>query len=203
MYKNLRGYAPYNVKRLVMWVYDEDKDTYSTTPISLEGTAMSYKDDLSSSSTELYGDGALIDIAIVKNKGTLELGVSLDLRGEKRESVFGEVFKNNVNITTSNDVIPVVAVALMTTTSTGKVNLRKWFRAIFNPNNEEVKQIESSGTFSTATITGTYFPDDKGRMRARIDHLDAVTDKEIIEKWFTEAEYLSDTTAQEENSGTE
>lgn len=196
MNQNLRGYAPINVSKLVMWVYDEDKETYGS-PISFDGTAMSYKDSLSSSSTELYGDGVLIDIAAVKNKGTLELGVSFDFRGENRKNIFGELFQNNVNITTSNDIAPTVAVAVMTTTTTGKVNLRKWLKAVFNPNDEEVKQVETSATFATAAITGTYFPDGEGRMRARIDHLNGVTDKELIEKWFTNAEYIGEESTDE------
>lgn len=196
MNENLRGYAPHNIKRLVMWVYDEDEETYGS-PISFDGTVMSYKDSISSNSTDLYGCGDLIDIATVKNRGTLEIGVSFDFRGENRKNIFGEIFKNNVNITTSNDVTPIVAVAAMTTTSTGKINLRKWFKSIFNPNDENVQQIESSATFATATITGTYFPDGSGRMRARMDHLDATNDKELIEKWFTDATYIGEEAAVE------
>lgn len=197
MKKNLRGYAPININKLVMWVYDEDNETYGS-PISFDGTVMSYKDSLSSSPTELYGCGCLIDIATVKNKGTLELGVSFDFRGENRKNIFGELFQNNANITTANDVAPIVAVAVMTTTSTGKVNLRKWFKAVFNPNDEEVKQVETSATFATAAITGTYFPDSDGRMRARMDHLDETTDKTLIEKWFADAEYIGEESADEE-----
>lgn len=193
MGKNLKGYAPINISKLVMWVYDEDNETYGS-PISFEGTAMSYKDSLSSSPAELYGDGILIDIATIKNKGTLEIGVSIDFRGENRKNIFGELFQNNANITTSNDIAPTVAVAVMTTTSTGKVNLRKWFKAVFNPNDEEVKQVETSATFATAAITGTYFPDGDGRMRARMDHLNKATDNVLIEKWFTDAEYVGEET---------
>lgn len=193
MGKNLKGYAPINISKLVMWVYDEDNETYGS-PISFEGTAMSYKDSLSSSPAELYGDGILIDIATIKNKGTLEIGVSIDFRGENRKNIFGELFQNNANITTSNDIAPTVAVAIMTTTSTGKVNLRKWFKAVFNPNDEEVKQVETSATFATAAITGTYFPDGDGRMRARMDHLNKATDNVLIEKWFTDAEYVGEET---------
>lgn len=200
MANELRGLSPYNVQKLVMWKYDEEKSTYDA-PISFEGTTMSYKDSISSNSTELYGDGNLIDIAAVKNKGTLEIGVSVDFRGENRKKIFGELFENSANITTSNDVIPIVAVALMTTTSTGKINLRKWFKTIFNPNDDEVKQIESSATFSTATITGTYFPDSDGKMRARIDHLDPVKDKDTISKWFTDATYIGKTAIENPESG--
>ena len=183
--------ATTNIKRLTMWeMTDEDNSEYGEA-ISFIKRAMGYTDSIETSSTELYGDGGLVDTAVGTGKGTLKLDIH-ELTSEERGIVYGEKIENGTNFTTGDEIVPNMCVAVMAETNSKKVNLRKWFKVKFVPHEEKTSQIEKGNvTFSTISLSGTYIKDEKYGYRCVRLAVDTTTDegKEIIENWFTDATY--------------
>lgn len=191
---NLKAKPPINVKRLTMWqMTDEENETYGEAH-AYTGRLMSYRDSITSNSTKLYGDGELADVAQRVTEGTLEIGVH-ELSDEERTDVYGETVVNGATVTSVSDNAPYQCVAIMLERKDGTVNLKKWFKTTFAPHEENVTQLENNGvTYATPTLKGTYIPNKDGRFRAVLSGLDTTKDEAIIEKWFTQADYIGEET---------
>lgn len=190
---NKRAKPPVNVERLTTWeMTDEVVETYSTTANDFTRRTMTYRDTLSSNSTELRGDGVPVDRAVAIGAGTLELGIHA-LSDEESKSFFGETVVNGTNVTTGDDIPKYQAVALQTRTRDGLVNLKKWFKVQFSPSEENVTQKAENVTYSTSTLNGTYLANKAGQFRAKKSGLDPVSDAEFINKWFSDPTFIGET----------
>lgn len=186
---NTTSTAPVNVKKLVIWSYGADE---SPALLDLEGRLMGYKDTLSSSSTNLNGDGKVTDVAYGVSGGALELDIH-ELTGDERVAVYGEKQVKGANVTTDNDNPPYVTVALIVENNDGTVNLHKWFKVKFTPNDENVVQIsDGKKTYSTISLKGTYIDDGKIGYRASRRRLNPTTDATVITQWTTKADYIGE-----------
>ncbi len=188
---------PINVRKLTMWqMTDEENETYGDAH-SYEGRLMSYRDSITSNSAKLYGDGELADVAQRVTEGSVEFGIH-ELIDEERQNIYGEVVVNGATVTSVNDNARYQCVAIMTERNDGKINLRKWFKVKFAQHEESVTQLsDGSATFSTPTLKGTYISNREGHFRAVLSGLDRTTDKDVIEKWFTQASYIGEKTTEE------
>ncbi len=187
----LAGIAPVNVERLAIWAYDETTGKYGE-PIDLSDRLMSYKDSLSKNSSDLRGAGLIIETAYGTAKGNLELALAVDLIDDMRSKILGETFENGVNLTTVNDVVPNVVVALQSRGAGKTVNLRKWLNVTLTEGEDAAQQREDTPQYSTPTLSGTYIPDENGNLRARYDKIDPVANKAIVNKWFTDADFIGE-----------
>ena len=187
--------ATINIKRLTMWEMTDEDDSEYGEAISFIKRVMAYTDSIETNSTDLNGDGEVVDIAIGTGKGTLKLDIH-GLTSEERGVIYGEKIENGTNFTTGDEIVPNMCVAVMVAKNGKEVNLRKWFRVKFTPHEEKTSQIEKSNvTFSTITLNGTYTKDEKYGYRCVRLAVDTTTEegKEIIEKWFTDATYTGPT----------
>lgn len=187
---NTTSTAPVNVKKLVIWSYVNGEE--STKTLDLEGRLMGYKDTLSSNSTTLNGDGKVTDVAYGVSGGTLEIDIH-ELTDAERVAIYGEKQVKGANVTTDSDNPPYVAVALIVERNDGTVNLHKWFKVKFTPNDENVVQIsDGKKTYSTISLQGTYIDNGTVGYRASRRRLNPTTDTNIITQWTTNADYIGE-----------
>lgn len=180
--------APVNVKRLTIFYKEEETEK----TLNLTGRLMAYKDTMSSNSEPLSGDGEVQDIAYGYSTGSLELDIH-ELTGAERAIMYGEKIKNGTNVTTANDNPPYVGVALLVERNDGTVNLHKWFKVKFTPNDESVTQISNGKkTFSTTSIKGIYINDANNSYRASRRQIDPTTEATTVENWFKTASYIGE-----------
>lgn len=184
-----------NVERLVMWKMTSDTSagtTYETAPYTWEKSTANAKYTPKMQTNEQYGDGVKVEDYIAKDGGDLEITVNGFGRGDA-VFLFGETDKNGTEVSGSGDIVPNVCTAYMTKRSDGKFNLYKFPKTKFMPEGEDAKQQEGSNvTYTTANLKGTYSPllstgDDCYKRYG----VDPATDSELIEKWFTEADYYA------------
>lgn len=91
-----------------------------------------------------------------------------------------------------------INVALMAVKRNGRVNLRKYFKVAFKKHDETVTQQEENGiNYSMPTLNGTYVKNTTLGMKVARREVDPTTTEgaEIIEKWFTQATYIGETTS--------
>lgn len=187
---NTTSTAPVNVKKLVIWSYENGEE--SAKILDLEGRLMGYKDTLTSNSTNLNGDGKVTDVAYGVSGGTLELDIH-ELTDVERTAIYGEKQVKGANVTTDSDNPPYVAVALIVERNDGTVNLHKWFKVKFTPNDENVVQIsDGKKTYSTISLKGTYIDNGAVGYRASRRRLSPVTDVNIITQWTTKVDYIGE-----------
>lgn len=190
----VKAKPPINIEKLVMWqMTDEDTETYGTA-MDFDRRVMSFRDTLTTNSTSLYGTGVVVDRATTVSEGALTYNVHA-LTADERVAIYGET-KNSANaiITTSDDVVPYVAVAHATKKRDGKWNLYKYFKVQFQPNEESTEQITQGNiTYSTITLSGTYMESEVHEMmRAVMLDVDptSTAGQTIITSWFTTATYV-------------
>ena len=190
----VKAKPPINIEKLVMWkMIDEDTEAYGP-PMDFDRRVMSFRDNLATNSTPLYGTGVVVDRATVVNEGTLSYNAHA-LTSSERVNIYGEK-KNSAGavITTNDDIIPYVASAHATKKRDGKWNLYKYFKAQFPPHEESSEQITQGNiTYSTIVLNGTYMQSEVHEMmRAMLFDVDpkAETGAAIIANWFTDPLYI-------------
>lgn len=180
--------APVNVKRMV--VFYNDGETEKTFDFSER--IMTYKDTISSNSEPLCGGGEVRDIAYGMSSGNLELGI-FELTNEERKVLYGEKVVKGANVTTGAISPDYVGVAVLVERNDGTVNLHKWFKVKFAPNDEDVTQIsDGKKTFSTITLKGTYIKDGENGYRATQRQIDPTEKATVVSSWFSEREYIGE-----------
>ena len=180
--------APVNVKRMV--IFYNDGETEKTFDFSER--IMTYKDTISSNSEPLCGGGEVRDIAYGMSSGSLELGI-FELTNEERAVLYGEKVVKGANVTTGAISPDYVGVAVLVERNDGTVNLHKWFKVKFTPNDENVVQIsDGKKTYSTISLKGTYIDNGTVGYRASRRRLSPVTDANIITQWTTKADYIGE-----------
>lgn len=184
-----------NVERLVMWKLTSDTNAataYETEPYTWENSTAAAKYTPKMQTNEQYGDGVKVEDFIAKDGGDLEITVNGFGRGDA-VYLFGETDKNGTEISGSRDIVPYVCAAYMTKRPDGKFNLYKFPKTKFIPEGEDARQQEGSNvSYATANLKGTYSPllstgDDCYKRYG----VDPAVDSELIEKWFTEADYFA------------
>lgn len=188
-----------NVARLTMWKQTSDTSegtTYEETPYTWENSTANVKYTPKMQTNEQYGDGIKVEAFVAKDGGEIDITVNGFNAGDGA-FLFGETTKGGTEISGADDIVPNVCVAYYTKRSDGKINLYKFPKTTFYPEGEDAKQQEGSTVnYGTANLKGTYMPlistkEDCYKRR----EVDPKEDAELIEKWFTEADYYGEETA--------
>lgn len=190
---NTSAKAPINVTRLAMWPYYESTDTYGAA-FDFDKRFMTYTDSLASNSTPLFGCGVQVDQVTKIGSGALTYGIHAFTKTE-RNKMFGETLDaGGAVVTTGEEVIPYVACAHSEELSNGHLNLYKYFKVKFAPNEMSAQQVsDGSVTFSTTQVQGAYIRNETlDMMRAIYYDVDPTTETgaAIIENWFSAATYI-------------
>lgn len=182
--------TPMNVKRLAMWKITEgtSSDTYGSV-IDFDKRFMSYTDNLSTATAQLYGCGELMDTVTKPTQGALTINVHA-LKAAERSSILGETVSSDTATLTGAELAPYMVVALAEEVSGGHWNLYKYYKAQFSQAQLGSQQTDTGVTFSTTSLTGTYIKNGRvGKMRDIKFDVDPTTDEgsAAIEAWFTTA----------------
>lgn len=183
----------YNCRRLTMWkMTDEEAETYSETAHSFEKRLTTYSDSTATNSTDLYGDGELVETAVAEGAGTLSVGIH-HLTLDERVQLYNETDKNGAVISSGREVPSYMCVALIAAKRGTVVELRKWMKVVFSKHEESVTQQESSGVnYSMPTLNGTYSENTTLGIKAARAEVDSGTaeGKAFIENWFNTASFV-------------
>ena len=182
--------TPMNVKRLAMWKITEgtSSDTYGSV-IDFDKRFMSYTDNLSTATAQLYGCGELMDTVTKPTQGALTINVHA-LKAAERSSILGETVSSDTATLTGAELAPYMVVALAEELPNGHWNLYKYYKAQFSQAQLGSQQTDTGVTFSTTSLTGTYVKNGRvGKMRDIKFDVDPTTDEgsSAIEAWFTTA----------------
>lgn len=185
-----------NCKNLKMWKYNEKTGEYSNTPtLDFSDRMTTYTDSVTTNSTPLYGDGKHIEDATSEGPGSLSYGLH-HITDAERIDLYGETKEGNTAVSTGSDIAPYFCVAHAAEKRNGMVNLRKYFKTIFQKHEESVTQQSDSGvTYSMPTLQGTYSTNTqlgaKGMKAARLEVDPSTPEGAVIyNKWFTDATYI-------------
>lgn len=194
--KDTRPYI--NCKRPTMWkMTDEKAGTYaSSKTLDFTQRLTTYGDSVATNSTPLYGDGELVEVATSEGMGTLTLGLH-HITDDERVPLYGEKNVGGTIVNTGDEIAPYFCVALMAVKRSGMVNLRKYFKVIFQKHEENVTQIENNGVqYSMVTLTGSYSKNTAIGMKSARREVNPTTPEgaAFIERWFTEADFIGDST---------
>jgi hypothetical protein len=183
----------YNCERLVITpMVDEENEIYGE-PLEIYARLMSYDDNVGTSTTELYGDGVLVDVAVDENAGTLALGIH-GLADNEFENIFGAENRDGTLVETGSEVPPYCCVALLCRTSKNKVNCRKWPKVRMTKMQETVQQRQGNTSYSTPTLNGTFVHCERLNVkRARKIGVDTSTEQgqAFIENWLMDPDFYS------------
>lgn len=183
----------YNCRRLTMWkMTDEETETYSETPLSFEKRLTTYSDTVETNSTQLYGDGELVETATSEGAGSLSLGIH-HMTLDERVQIYNETDEDGTVISTGREIPPYMCVALIAAKRGNIVELRKWMKVVFQKHEESVTQQENNGvSYSMPTLSGTYSENTALGVKVARAEVDASTTegKAFIENWFTTANYI-------------
>ncbi|MBE6901581.1 MAG: hypothetical protein E7478_03835 [Ruminococcaceae bacterium] len=193
----IKGSSPINVKRMVMWKLTSDDSTgtvYDATAHKFENQLNSFRYTPRIQTAEQYGDGVKVEDYAAKDGGDIE-SVIRAFSSDDEQFLFGETATTNGTVMSgSDDIVPYVAVAVMTERADGLVNLYKFPKVKWTPQGEDNKQREGTTvSYGTAALKGIYSPllsNHKDCYKKR--GLDPKEDKDFIENWFTEAAFNDD-----------
>lgn len=189
-----------NCKWLHMWKYDEKTGEYSNTPtLDFSDRLTTYTDNVTTNSTPLYGDGKHIEDATSEGPGSLSFGLH-HITDAERIDLYGEEKVGKAAVSSGKDIAPYFCTAFAAEKRNGMMNLRKYFKTIYQKHEETVTQLSDSGvTYSMPTLQGTYSANTKlgtnGRKVARLE-VDPSTEEgqAIIAAWFTDPTYIGENT---------
>ena len=191
--ENASAKATVGLKKLVMWPVETNteeelafgeahefvKQTMGVThtPAIVE-SSLAADDDFAEEDYENQGGDLAIDLTA--------------LTSEERVLVYGETVIKGTNVSSTTDRPNAVAVAYMTERTDGKYNLVKYLYTKFSEQ-AETKTTKKKGEkhYDTIQIKGKYHaPVKTPHTRYVRLGVDVTKDKEIIQKWFTEAAYF-------------
>lgn len=182
--------TPINVVRLAMWKITEGttEDTYGSV-IDFDKRFMSYTDDVTIATAQLYGCGELMDSVSRPTQGALVLNIHA-LKASERADILGETVASDTATLTGKEVAPYMVVALAEELPNGHVNLHKYYKTQFAQGQIGTQQTDTGVTFSTTSLNGTYIKNGRvGKMRDIKFDVDPTTEEgsAIYESWFTKA----------------
>lgn len=188
--QTLGARTPINVVRLAMWKITEGttEDTYGSV-IDFDKRFMSYTDDVTIATAQLYGCGELMDSVSRPTQGALVLNVHA-LKASERADILGETVASDTATLTGKEVAPYMVVALAEELRNGHLNLYKYYKTQFAQGQIGTQQTDTGVTFSTTSLNGTYIKNGRvGKMRDIKFDVDPTTDdgSAAIESWFTTA----------------
>lgn len=190
-----------SVARLTMWLMKLDtseETTYDEDPYTWDNSLANVKYTPKMQTNDQYGDGIKVESFVAKDGGEINVTVNGFGPGDGA-FLFGETNKNGTEVSGSDDIVPNVCTAYYTKRPDGKINLYKFPKVTYYPEGEDAKQQEGSTiSFGTANLKGTYLPLISTREDCYKRYgVDPVKDKELIEKWFTEADYYAEDAAED------
>ena len=189
-----------NCKNLKMWKYNEKTGEYSDEPtLDFSDRMTTYTDDVTTNITPLYGDGKHIEDAASEGPGSLSFGLH-HITDAERIDLYGEEKVGKAAVSSGKDIAPYFCTAFAAEKRNGMMNLRKYFKTIYQKHEETVTQLSDSGvSYSMPTLKGTYSTNTKlgakGRKVARLE-VDPSTEEgqAIIAAWFTDPTYIGENT---------
>lgn len=184
-----------NIMRLTVWpqVIDSDEKLEYGEPVSIAKVLMTAKDTPSSSTGTQEGDGQTVEYYSSITGGAIALGITA-INSADRVLFYGETIQNGTNVTNKNDSAGYIMVAYMSERADGLVNLKKFPKLRFSPQEESESQKTKGGlTYSTNNLQGEYLPTlkngDAKYVRYGVDPK-TVDGKAIIESWVTDADFI-------------
>lgn len=182
--------TPINVTRLAMWKITEgtSSDTYGSV-LDFDKRFMSYTDELTVATAQLYGCGELMDSVSKPTQGNLVLNIHA-LKAAERAAVLGETVADSVATLKGNELSSYMVVALAEELPNGHWNLYKYYKVQFTQAQRGAQQADTGTTFSTTSLNGTYIKNGTvGKMRDIKFDVDPTTEEgsAAIEAWFTTA----------------
>lgn len=189
-----------NVARLTMWKQTSDTSegtTFEDAAYTWDKSLNSVKYTPKMQTNEQYGDGIKVEDYVAKDGGEIDITVNGFGTGDAAY-LFGETNKNGTEISSADDIVPYVCTAYYTKRPDGKINLYKFPKTKFFPEGEDSKQQEGTTiSYGTANLKGTYSPLISTREDSYKRYgVDPTADKELIEKWFAQADYYGVEAAQ-------
>lgn len=182
--------SPMGLERLVIWPMTADASDGIThgAAVEISKVLMSASDTPTIIQADQSADNQVVDSVCAKNGGSLDLNVT-NLSAADRVALYGERADSETNVTNKDDVVPYVAVALMTKRSDGKVNLYKYPKVKFSEQQESFETVKKDGvTFATTALKGSYEPTvANGDARYVRRGVDPKTDATFVTTWFTTA----------------
>lgn len=193
--------APTGLKRLTYFPLTADTAsalTYGEAyPMSKAFMSADYQ--AATQTAGLYADNQEVDHVVVSTGGTLNNSVT-QLNTEDHITILGAKAAPGGKgyVLNKDDAAPYLGVAYMTTNSDGTVNLLKFFKVKFSKGQTTNQSTgEGAPTFATNTLNGNYVPTlYDGNAMAEAKGLDPVTDAAFIESWFTEGDFIGETTGE-------
>lgn len=183
--------TPINVTRLAMWKITEgtSSDTYGSV-IDFDKRFMTYDDNLSSASAQLYGCGELMDTVTKPTQGAITYNIHA-LKASERAAIFDETVSSDTATLKGTEISPYLVCAHAEELRNGHWNLYKYYKVQFQPGQISAQQVDGNNiTFSTTSLSGTYIKNGRvGKMRDIKFDVDPTTDEgsAAIEAWFTTA----------------
>lgn len=193
------------LKRLVVWPLIEDSKNKLEYGEAHEfvNRLMTSQDDPNVLQDSINADDITAESLVVVDGGKLTVGVT-DLTSEERKMLLGEMIRNGTNITSIKNLTGYVCVACMCKRSDGTYNLKKYPKVKFVPGSESSETMQKSGVkFVTQTLSGEYLSTVNNN-ESRAVRYAVPEDDEIVNQWFTEANYIGpeETTSDPEPTNT-
>lgn len=190
----VKAKATIGLERLAMWkVLDETDEsiTYDTVK-ELVKRIMTASYSPSVSEAELNADNQTVDYVTESDGGELSIGVTA-LDSDERCLIYGETLENGTNIENKDNMSNYVCVAYMTNRSDRLVNLYKYPKVYFTPQ-QESSDTKKRGSleFKTIDLKGTalsLLKDGNSRFVRYGVNPKSDEGKAIITAWFTEGDY--------------
>lgn len=181
------------LKRLVMWQLISDTETgvtYSEAPVKFDKKLMTATDTPTVTTGSLEADNQVVDEAVSHDGGELSIGVTA-LSNDERVLLYGETLDGGTLVDNKDNIGNYNATAYMTTRRDGLVNLYKYPKVMFTPQAENYSTVKKGSIeYAVASLKGNYIPTiANGNSAYRRLGVNPETESEIIEKWFTEADY--------------
>lgn len=185
------------LRRLVMWqMISEDDTTVSygeKKDFVKKLMSASYSPSVSEASLE--ADDQVVEHISQSDGGDLTIGIT-SLSSDERALIYGENIVDGTNVENKDDISNYVCVAYMTLRSDKLFNLYKYPKVCFSRQQEDHNTKKKGSTeYATTNTKGSVMPLLKdGNSRLVRYGVDPEKDSQVIEKWFTEAEFYGKTT---------
>lgn len=178
----------YGIEGAKFWrVLSDTKEgvTHDTTGRSFAGRTMNFAYTPTSINVNASADNKTSIDFYVKNGGNTS-GQFIDLDSADEAYIYGSSDYDGINISTNDDVSPILTMAFITKRSNKKINLRKIFKLTLSKGEEKAETVTKSGiTLTHFPTTGVYMPlQYNGRDIAKRNNLDIVADAAFIAAWF-------------------
>jgi hypothetical protein len=174
--------------RAVMWPRTEGETTTFGEAVDMSERIISVTYQLGTATGSLDAGDKVVDTYTGKTGASGSINV-VNTTSAEDIALFGETDENGTNVEATTDLIPYSVLAYQGNRSDGKVNLYKIMKCMLVPGSETAETVKKDNiTYNTTNIS--YTADADGTIIRYVRKaVDPVEDAEIIENWFTQADY--------------